>query len=72
MWFLIHSDAAMSGLKSNRVRVNPDAGIAIYRDECTAFGHEVRDEIDWWINRKETNQSAVLLRVMTGFVVLLE
>ncbi len=56
LWFLIHSDAAMSNLKSTRVRVNPDGGLAIYRDEWTAFGHEVgRDEIDWWINRKETN-----------------
>ena len=56
LWFLIHSDAAMSSLKSTRVRVNPDDALAIYRDEWTAFGHEVgRDEIDWWVNRKETN-----------------
>jgi Schlafen, AlbA_2 len=56
LWFLIHSDAAMSSLKSTRVRLNPDDALAIYRDEWTAFGHEVgRDEIDWWINRKETN-----------------
>ena len=56
LWFLIHSDATLSSLKSTRVRVNPDDALAIYRDEWTAFGHEVgRDEIDWWVNRKETN-----------------
>jgi hypothetical protein len=56
LWILIHADSAMSSLRFTRVRVNPDSAISIYRDELTEFGHEVgRDEIDWWINRKETD-----------------
>ena len=32
------------------------SGIKVYRSVQTPFGHEVgRDEIDWWINRKETD-----------------
>lgn len=56
LWFLIHADTAMSGLKSTRIRVNSGSTLSIYRDESTEFGREVgRDEIDWWINRKETD-----------------
>jgi hypothetical protein len=56
LWFLIHADTAMSGLKSTRIRVNSGSTLSIYRDQATEFGREVgRDEIDWWINRKETD-----------------
>lgn len=56
LWFLIHADAAMSSLKTASIRVNPDGLVPFYRYEQTEFGHEVgRDEIDWWINRKETD-----------------
>jgi len=56
LWFLIHADSAMSSLRVTRIRVNPGNTLPIYRDQSTEFGREVgRDEIDWWINRKETD-----------------
>src|SRR6185312_15992389 len=39
-----------------KVWVDPDSPLGAYRSEWTEFGHEVgRDEIDWWINHKETD-----------------
>jgi hypothetical protein len=56
LWFLIHADSAMSSLRVTRIRVNPGNALPIYRDQSTEFGREVgRDEIDWWINRTETD-----------------
>jgi hypothetical protein len=52
-WYLLRSSKLMSDERS-RVWDELSYGIKIERREPTDFGREVgRDEIDWWINRKE-------------------
>jgi len=52
-WYLLRSSKLMSD-ERERVFEVPSYGLRIERHELTDFGQEVgRDEIDWWINRKE-------------------
>lgn len=52
-WYLLKSSKIMSD-ERDRVWEELSYGIKIERHEPTDFGREVgRDEIDWWINRKE-------------------
>ena len=54
-WYLLRSSKLMSD-ERNRVWEEFTYGIRIERREPTDLGREVgRDEIDWWINRKEQN-----------------
>jgi hypothetical protein len=52
-WYLLRSSKLMSD-KRDRVWEESSDGLKVERHEPTDFGLEVgRDEIDWWINRKE-------------------
>jgi hypothetical protein len=52
-WYLLRSSKLMSD-ERDRVWEDLSFGVRVERRESTDFGREVgRDEIDWWINRKE-------------------
>ena len=52
-WYLLKSSKLMND-ERDRVWEELSYGLMIKRHEPTDFGREVgRDEIDWWINRKE-------------------
>jgi hypothetical protein len=54
-WYLLRSSKLMSDAR-HRALDGGLFGIRIERHELTDFGLQVgRDEIDWWINRKEQN-----------------
>ena len=53
LWFLLRANSKMTDLTVRRIPIASNS-IGIQRNEGTEFAQEVgRDEIDWWINRKE-------------------
>jgi hypothetical protein len=61
-WYLLRSSKLMSDVW-DRALEEVSFGINIQRHEPTDFGREVgRDEIDWWINRKEQDTPELLQR----------
>jgi hypothetical protein len=66
-WYLLRSSKLMSD-KQCRVWEEHSFGLRSERRELTDFGQEVgRDEIDWWINRKE--QDTPELRERTEYAM---
>ncbi|MGH9342813.1 MAG: hypothetical protein ACRD19_03500, partial [Terriglobia bacterium] len=54
-WYLLRSSKLM-GDERDRVLEGLSGGSGVERRESTDLGREVgRDEIDWWVNRKEQN-----------------
>jgi hypothetical protein len=66
-WYLLQSSKLMSD-KQSRV-LEEQFGLTFERHELTDFGREVgRDEIDWWVNRKEQDTPELRERTKQAMV----